>query len=126
MLIARKVHYTTRLFFHYLGAIAFETHFQYFSPKYESRLADAKHKDGLGFADIRFNEDPPPHVVNLFSTLLPQLAPASWDKFQSNQELIVAYLDDDIDYYHLIGELGIIELEEDEYDDTDFRDFEPD
>lgn len=119
VLVARKIHYTTRLFFHYLGAVAFETHFQYFDPKYSSRLSEARHKDGLGFADIRFSEDPPQHLVNLFSNLLPKLAIGAWEKFQNNASLVSAYTSGELDYYHLIGELGIIELEEDDLDVED-------
>ena len=124
VLVARKIHYTTRLFFHYLGAIAFETHFQYFAPKFAARLEEARHKDGLGFADIRFSDEAPVHVINLFSTLFPQLATASWEKFQAHQELVTDYVNDDLDYYHLIGELGIVELQEDDqYEEYDFPDF---
>lgn len=82
VLVARKIHYTTRMVFHYLGAVAFETHFQCFSPQFASRLADARHKDGLGFADLRFTEDPPTHVTKLFSNTLPKIIQSSWEKFK--------------------------------------------
>jgi len=114
VLVTRKVHYTTRLLFHHLGAVAFQTHYQCFPLKYADRLADAKHKDGLGFADIRFTEEPPLHVVRLFSEYLPRLIVPSWEKFKSNADIIKAYVDGEIDYLHLLAELGIVELEEEE------------
>jgi len=122
VLVTRKVHYTTRLLFSFLGGVAFQTHYQCFPLKYAERLAEAKHKDGLGFADIRFTEEPPSHVIRLFSEYLPRLFRPAWEKFRNNTDIIKAYVDEDIDYLHLIAELGIRELEEEEeyYEDDDF------
>jgi len=114
VLVTRKIHFKTRLLFSYLGAVAFQTHFQCFLPKYANRLADARHKDGLGFADMRFTSDPPPHVTKLFSETLPRLIEPSWDKFNSNSELIRAYSHEEINYRELTEELGIVDSEEDE------------
>ena len=114
VLVTRKVHYTTRLLFSFLGAVAFQTHYQCFPLKYAERLAVARHKDGLGFADIRFTEQPPQHVIRLFSEYLPRLIIPAWTKFKSNADIIKAYVDQDIDYLHLIAALGIVELEEEE------------
>jgi len=116
VLVTRKVHYTTRLLFSYLGAVAFQTHYQCFPLKYAERLAEARHKDGLGFADIRFTEEPPEHVVRLFSEYLPRLITPAWTKFKKNADIIQAYVDqdEDMDYLHLIAALGIVELEEEE------------
>jgi len=120
VLVTRKVHFTTRLLFSFLGAVAFQTHYQCFPLKYAERLAEARHKDGLGFADIRFTEDPPQHVVRLFSEYLPRLIQPSWEKFRNNTEIIKAYVDEEIDYLHLLTELGIVELEEEEEYYEDF------
>lgn len=124
VLVARKIHFTTRILCHHLGAVAFETHYQFFPTKYAERLADARHKDGLGFADIRFTEEPPPHVIRLFSEYLPRLVPSSWEKFKSNDDIIRRYVNQDIDYLHLLAELGLVELEEDEPEDERYEEYD--
>jgi len=123
VLVTRKIHYTTRMVFHYLGAIAFETHFQCFLPQYAERLTEARHKDGLGFADLRFTDEPPDHVTKLFSETLPKLIESSWATFTSNADIIKAYADQDLDYFHLLAELGIQQLDDEEEEDfgEDYR-----
>ena len=124
VLVTRKVHYTTRLLFSFLGAVAFQTHYQLFPPKYAERLAEARHKDGLGFADIRFTEEPPQHVIRLFSEYLPRLSRPAWAKFKSNADIIKSYVDGELDYLHLLAELGIVELEEEEGYNEDYSGYE--
>jgi len=124
VLVTRKVHYTTRLLFSFLGGLAFQTHYQCFPPKYAERLAEARHKDGLGFADIRFTEEPPQHVIRLFSEYLPRLSRPAWTKFKNNADIIKAYVDEEIDYLHLLAELGIVELEEEEGYNEDYSESE--
>jgi len=117
VLITRKVHYSTRLFCSYVGAIAFQTHNQCIPTQYAERLADARHKDGLGFADIRFTDEPPPHVTKLFSDYLPRLVAPTWEKFKNNKDIIKAYADREINYHELIIELGIVPDYEDQNED---------
>jgi len=114
VLVTRRVHFTTRLVFSRLGAIALETYFQFIQPKHEQPLADVRHKDGVGFADIRFTDIPPAHVTNLFSKLLPNLIPRSWETFNNNINLIRDYSEEKITYRELTVELGIVEEEEEE------------
>jgi len=44
----------------------------------------------------------------------------TWEKFKNNTEIIKAYVDEEIDYLHLLAELGIVELEEEEEYYEDF------
>jgi len=118
VLVTRKVHFTTRVLFHHLGALAFQTHNQCFATKYADRLVDVRHKDGLGFADMRFTDEPLPHIVRLFSDLLPRLIDTSWEKFNANRELIEAFSEEEIDYPHLLSELGLTDLD-DQYDEDE-------
>ena len=117
MLIARKVHYTTFRLFSAIGALAFQTHFQFISPKYSNVLSDAKHVDGLGFADIRFTDEPLPHMLNYFAKQLPQLLPTFWNRFNANRNLIEQYCNDSISYYGLSEELNLVTPTELEYED---------
>jgi len=122
VLVARKVHFTTRNVFHHLGALAFETHFQFFDPIYEEQLTDVKHKDGVGFADIRYYEHPPPHLVKMFSSTLVNLLPHSWQTFSNNAQLIREYTEEEIDYHDLLVRLGLaeeFEEEDQEYEEPD-------
>jgi len=101
-----------------IGALAFETHFQFFDPQYEERLTDVRHKDGVGFADIRYPEHPPPHLVNMFSNTLVNLLPSFWQTFSNNAQLIREYVEEDIDFHDLRVGLGLAEEfeEEDDYE----------
>lgn len=119
VLVARKVHFTTRNLFHHLGALAFETHFQFFDPQYEERLADVRHKDGVGFADIRCPEHPPPHLVNMFSNTLVNLLPSFWQTFSNNAQLIREYTEEEIDYHGLL--VGLELAEEFEEEDQEYE-----
>ena len=113
VLVARRVHFTTRRFFSRIGAVAYQTYFSYFPSEYADRLSDVRHKDGLGFADLRFTDDPPPHLISLFSTLLPPRLQHDFDLFKSRFDLIRDYVNQEIDYAAVLVELGITEPEDD-------------
>jgi len=74
VLIARKIHYSTRLLFKRIGILGVETHRQLFSPTIADQLIDIRHKDGLGFHDISTDLEPPPWLRNFFEKTLPKEA----------------------------------------------------
>jgi len=125
VLVTRRVHFTTRILFSRLGAIALETYFQFTNPRVEQTLADVRHRDGVGFADIRFTDAPSPHVVNLFSKRLPSLIPRYWETFNNNIELIKDYSDvgSKMTGRELKIELGILEEDEEEEEEIYEEDY---
>jgi hypothetical protein len=67
VLIARRLHYTTRAnLLQPAGIIAHESLFQYY-PADQAQLAEqAKHKDLLGFTDVTASEEPHPRTITFF------------------------------------------------------------
>ena len=112
VLVARRIHFTTRLFFSRIGALAYQTYFGYYPAEYADRLSDVRHKDGLGFADLRFTDEPPPHLVSFFSNLLPSRIEATMDLFERRIDLVHAYVNRDIEYAAILIELGITQPED--------------
>ncbi len=71
VLICRKVLYPLFLLFKQIGGLAFPMHAQVFPEDFTDWLAPIKHRDGLGFADIRFGDDPPSRLVRFLSVTVP-------------------------------------------------------
>lgn len=53
LLIARKILPPAYYVFAKIGFLAFQVHFQHFPPELEPKVGEIRHKDGLGFSDIR-------------------------------------------------------------------------
>lgn len=137
VLIARKFPYITRIFFKELGILGFETHNQYFHPKLQEKMSEIKHKDGLGFADIRFSEEPEERHVNFFKNTITTQIISSRKKFFENEEILLKYseiLSQDINtserestFYDFLREIGLMKEEEeypeDYYDMGDYNDY---
>ena len=125
LLVARKVQYATKIVFSKMGVLAFESYYQFFLPEYETNLQQAKHVDGLGFHDIKFTDQPTPHMSRYFAEHLDELLSTFWERFQSNKQLIAQYAKDEIDYDDLKEALGMVsfdqpeEMEDEPYDESD-------
>lgn len=91
VLICRKVTYDMCFFFKQVGGLAFQTHTQLFPADAEPRLRGVKHKDGLGFHDIRFGDEPSPALQRFISVTLPRELPAKLALFRGNSELLKYY-----------------------------------
>jgi hypothetical protein len=112
VLVTRKLPYLTRLLFKRLGILGFETHFQYFHPSAEKELAIARHKHGLGFAYIRFATEPPEPLVRFFAATLPANVDRVREVFASQEPVVRAYAEKEIDYNELMRTVGIFEERE--------------
>ncbi len=79
VLVCRKVTYPLFLLFKEIGALAFQMHGQVFHADFAERLARVKHREGLGFADIRFGDQPPPtHTKTADEARSPCFAALAW------------------------------------------------
>ena len=73
VLIARRLHYTTKSnFLQPAGIIAHESYYQYYPADKADLAAQAKHKRSLGFTDVVATEEPHPRTTT-FSKHLPSL-----------------------------------------------------
>lgn len=95
ILAARKFPYLTRArLFSNIGALGFETQFQYFNPdvlKDSSAFKDVIAKNGLGFADIKTTTQIPTHFKHFFKTILPENIESYFEKFLENKDLLEKY-----------------------------------
>ncbi len=117
VLVTRKLPYFTRIFFKHVGILGFETHFQYFHASLEPKFELIRHKDGIGFADLRFPTEPPKHLVQFFSSVVPGEAASAAATFDSNTQLIQAFVSQSISYYDFMSRLGIFPEAEEEQDE---------
>ena len=92
VLIARRLHYTTRTnFLHPAGIIAHESLFQYY-PADQAELAEkAKHKDLLGFTDVTASEEPHSRTVTFFTQSLPVIVEQMARRWTTHKQALVDY-----------------------------------
>ena len=70
VMIARKFAYPTRYLFQNIGALGFETHFQYFAPHLKEDMQEIIHKNGLGFHATRFSVEEEDRIIKFFEKTL--------------------------------------------------------
>jgi hypothetical protein len=91
VLICRRMHFVGYTIFGHVGLACWQVYRQYFHPSIESDLVPLRHKDGLGFADITTDVEPPPALVRFFAKTLPQHAEAFRTRFETNRVLLQRY-----------------------------------
>jgi hypothetical protein len=64
---------------------------QYFHPDIEDELAEIRHKDGLGFADIATHAEPPKPLIQFFEKTLPANSALFQAKFEQQRPLLTHY-----------------------------------
>lgn len=127
VIMARKFSYRTRTFFKKLGILGFETHNQYFLPKLEEEMKDIRHKDGLGFADIRFKDKPEKRYITFFDSTVKSQEEPYRNKFFSYLDLLKEYskqLSQEISYkkreslfFKLLEDIGLVKKEENDFEE---------
>jgi len=127
VIIARKFTYSARIIFKNLGILGFETHNQYFLPSLENEMKDIRHKDGLGFADIRFKDKPEKRYITFFDSIVKSQEDSYRNKFFSCLDLLreyskqlsleISHKERDRLFFDLLREIGLIEKEEYDFDE---------
>ena len=107
VLIVRRLHYTTRTnFLEPAGIIAHETHYQYY-PSSEAAIADqVRHRNSLGFTDVRATEEPDARTVRFFADLLPKVTSYMAKRWCENRDYLLAYANDEINLAQLYNAIG--------------------
>ena len=92
MLIARRIHYSTRSnFLRPGGIIAHESLFQYYPEDYTELASRVKNKKTLGFTDIRPTEQPHTVTSSFIAVKLPAIVPRASTLWANNKAALVAY-----------------------------------
>lgn len=106
VLIARRLHYTTKTnLLAPAGIIAHESYYQYYPADKAELAAQAKHKRSLGFTDVLATEEPQPRTIRFFEELLPPLVAPMAETWQCHREALVAYAREEINLAQLYTEI---------------------
>ena len=97
VLICRRHSYQASNVLRCCGVVLFQTYNQLL-PEAEQGLADkARHKDLLGYHDIRVGNKPSDRLIKFIATNLPQVLPEARARFDKEKELVQRYVNSDID-----------------------------
>lgn len=107
LLIARRIHYTTKTnFLDPAGIIAHESYFHYY-PSDQSNVADqVRDKRSLGFTDVRATETPDKRTIDFFDSKLPGLVSTMAPKWHANKEVLFQYATNEINLAQLYNAIG--------------------
>lgn len=127
--IVRKFDYLAYPIFSAIGCFGYQVHNQYYHPKVEKELADVRHKDGLGFADIRFPKEikggfsTEPRHIKYFKETIPKHIKDYFERYNRLLPVLTNYLigtefwkepfDDDL-FTEFKIEIGLLEHFEEE------------
>lgn len=107
VLIARRLHYTTRSnLLEPAGIIAHESLFQYYPVEHLELAERVKHARLLGFTDVLASEEPHARTLRFFSELLPRLADRMAKRWFENKAALVAYAQGRLNLAQLYTEIG--------------------
>lgn len=98
VLIARRIHFVTFKVLNPCGVIIHQTYNQMF-PEADQNLADkARHKDLLGYHDIRLGNQPDQRLLKFISGNLPDLLDEARERFDANRDLLEAFSSQSMPY----------------------------
>lgn len=83
VLVSRKIQSSTRTFFHKVGILGLDTHYQYFDESLKTEIVDIQHADGLGFKDVRIIEPPLDYVLRFFKKTISEHGPTYAKQFDA-------------------------------------------
>lgn len=87
VIICRKIPYYAFAAFKQIGLLGFEVHNQFFDPSVADCLTDIKHKDGLGFHDIKTELVYPPKLLSFLTETVNNYGAEYASKFLENKPL---------------------------------------
>lgn len=132
IIVARKFPYFARNIFKVIGILGYETHNQFFHPSLEDDMKEIKAKDGLGFADIRFTNNPEDRHVKFFKETVPKQEEYYRNIFYSNCDILSKYshkLKEDIPsstrnsiFFNFLREIGLV-INYTDYPDDYYHDY---
>ncbi|HEY7610087.1 MAG TPA: hypothetical protein VIF14_12700 [Alphaproteobacteria bacterium] len=103
VLIARRIHFSAFLVLNRCGAIVHQNYNQLF-PHSEAELANqAKHKNLLGYHDIRTANEPDQRLITFITNNLPAALGGAREKFLQFRDLIESYATDQMNYEEFAG-----------------------
>lgn len=105
VLIARRIHFSTFVVLNACGAVLHQTYNQLLPAADAALAARAKHKNNLGYHDIRTGNEPDARLQRFFADHLPSALPERREKFEQFKDLIGSYAEGHMDYPEFAGRL---------------------
>jgi hypothetical protein len=107
VLVARRLHYTTRTnLLEPAGIIAHETFLQYY-PADKAKIAEqVRDKGSLGFTDVTAAEEPHPRTIKFFSSILPKISDRMGNRWKKNEAALLEYARGEINLAQLYNAIG--------------------
>jgi hypothetical protein len=107
LMIARRIHYTTREnLFKPAGILFHETLYQYYPLGYDEITTNVKDKTLLGFSDVRATEEPDKRTVTFFRDYLPAIIAPSAMAWNTHKVALEAYARGQMDLAELYQRIG--------------------
>jgi hypothetical protein len=123
VLIARRIHYSTFVVLNTCGVIIHQTYNQLF-PSTDSELAEkAKHKNNLGYHDIRIGNHPDRRLLNFIGQNLSAVLPEHRTKFDEYKDLLAEFANRSMLYPEFAARVR--RRRKGTNEDADWPDFEP-
>jgi hypothetical protein len=98
VLIARRIHFSSFVVLHACGVMMHQTYNQLY-PTADTALANsAKHKDNLGYHDIRVGNIPDARLTAFLTEHLPAALPAARARFDEYYDFILGLVHNEMDY----------------------------
>ena len=99
VLIGRRIPYVTRRVLAPCGVIVWETYNQLY-PESDEKLANlARHKNLLGFHDIRLGNQPSAQLDRFIAEILPDDLPGARERFDDYRDLLVSFVFEGMAYH---------------------------
>lgn len=107
VLIARRLHYTTRTnLLEPAGIMAHETYYQYYPSEHKTLADKARHKRSLGFTDILATEEPHPRTVRFISSIVPKISSVMAERWTEHRSALYAYANNEMNLAQLYNAIG--------------------
>jgi hypothetical protein len=106
VLIARRIHYSTKLVFEPCGVIFWETLRQRYPTSEAELAAKVSDKTLLGYHDIILGNEPDPQLTRFIHDVLPNGLEAARERFNHYRDLLGSYGEGRTTYRELTMELG--------------------
>jgi hypothetical protein len=109
VLVARRLHYTTRAnLLRPAGIIAHESLLQYYPPEAADIAAKVKDARLLGFTDVTPSEDPHQRTIRFFSENLPTIVDYMSERWFRNEQALLAFAHNEMNISQLYTEIGSV------------------
>src|SRR5262249_7123284 len=98
ILLARRIHISTFFVLNKCGVIVWQNFNQLHADIDEEIALQAKHKDKLGYHDIRIGHDPDRKITQFANVDLPTALPEARQKFEEYKDLLTKYAFGEYEY----------------------------